>query len=59
MRVQRGSLRLGGLVLLAVLALSTGCSYVENRVNDALDVMDLGILVSDHLRPDFGFFFTF
>jgi hypothetical protein len=38
---------------------STGCAHLANRGRDALDIFDVGILVSDHVRPDFAAFMTF
>jgi len=37
---------------LGVLALSTGCGYLENRGNDALDMIELGLTLSK--RPYFA-----
>lgn len=38
---------------------STGCAYMGNRGRDALDIFDVGVLVSDHVRPDFAAFVSF
>ncbi|MFH0944447.1 MAG: hypothetical protein V2A76_04545 [Planctomycetota bacterium] len=52
--------RIAGLFLfLSVLLLCSGCSYMEKRGNDALDMVDLGITVNDQLAPEFGFYFDF
>jgi hypothetical protein len=43
------------LLLLAALgcvASATGCTYLGDRGSDALDIFDVGILVSDHWRPE-------
>ncbi len=40
----------------AALLVSTGCAYLGDRGRDALDVFDIGITVSDHLRPDFALY---
>ncbi len=51
------------MLLLTALALgsagATGCAYLGNRGRDALDIVDTGILVSDHARPDFAAFLNF
>lgn len=38
---------------------SSGCTYLGNRGRDALDIFDVGVLVSDHWRPDFAAFLNF
>jgi len=47
------------VALVLVLLGSTGCTYLGNRGRDALDIFDMGIVVSDHVRPDFAAFMTF
>ena len=38
---------------------STGCASLGERGRDALDIFDVGVLVSDHARPDIAAFMTF
>ncbi len=49
--------------ILSVAFFSQGCSssspYLRNRVNDALDIMDIGITVTPALKPQFAAFFDF
>jgi hypothetical protein len=52
------------LVLLAVIALvlaASGCCnpYMQDRKQDALDIFNVGLLVSDHLAPDFAAYVSF
>jgi hypothetical protein len=42
-----------------VLSVGSGCTYLRDRGRDAMDVFDVGILVSDHARPDLGLFVSF
>jgi len=44
------------LVMVGVLTASSGCAYLQDRGGDALDMMDIGLTVSDHLRPDFALY---
>jgi hypothetical protein len=57
MRIAARTLVLGMLIVGSLA--STGCAYLGNRGRDALDVFDVGVLVSDHARPDFAAFMTF
>lgn len=61
MRHLSGVRRISAAGLLAAVLLTTGCctDYIKNRGKDALDVFNVGILVSDHLTPDFGLLFSF
>ena len=54
MRVRRAALLIAGIVMLTAMFFSTGCSYMENRGNDALDFLDLGITVSK--KPGFSLY---
>ena len=43
------------IVLLACTSfLTSGCAYLKNRGNDALDLFDLGVTVNDSWMPGFG-----
>ncbi len=46
-------------LILALAAMGGGCSYMARRGNDALDIFDVGVLVSDHVRPDLAAFVNF
>lgn len=37
----------------------TGCGYFRSRGNDALDMVDLGITVTTHVKPDFALYIDF
>jgi len=41
------------LTVTVAVIVTTGCSYLQNRGNDLLDVMDVGISITDQTRPDF------
>ncbi len=48
-------------IIFVVLALgvSTGCAYLNARGRDALDIMDIGITVTDKWSPDFSLYADF
>ena len=46
-------------VVAVVLVCSAGCGYLQRRGNDALDIFDVGVTVSNHARPDFALFVSF
>jgi len=46
MRVSRGSLAIISAILLVSMFLCSGCAYLANRGNDALDVLDIGVTAS-------------
>ena len=50
---------LGAAMLAVAVGGLTGCTYMGSRGRDALDIFDVGVLVSDHVRPDFAAFMTF
>jgi hypothetical protein len=53
-------LRISAVVLLfAVIIASSGCTYLRARGRDALDIMDIGITVTDKWTPDFGLYGDF
>ncbi len=47
------------MMLAALGCLFSGCAYLKNRGNDALDIMDLGISVNDRIEPQFGLYIDF
>lgn len=47
------------LLLLFLCLAAPGCMYLHDRGRDALDIFDVGITVSNHLRPDLGAFVSF
>jgi hypothetical protein len=52
-----GAVRLLSVVFIAAFTgLSSGCAYMANRGNDVLEVLDLGVVYSNHWRPDFALF---
>ncbi|MFO7958226.1 MAG: hypothetical protein R6X33_14160 [Candidatus Brocadiia bacterium] len=57
MRTARRALFLA--MLLPVSLSVTGCTYMGNRGRDALEIFDVGVVVSDHARPDFAAFLNF
>ena len=61
-RPDGGSCRTGSaaLALLFLLLIgSSGCAYMQHRGEDALDILDVGITISNHARPDFALFVNF
>ncbi len=54
MREVRPLWRVGGLVLMAGVLLSTGCTYAQNRGNDALDFLEIGVTASR--KPHFALY---
>ncbi|NQU43466.1 hypothetical protein HQ520_09280 [bacterium] len=50
--------RLFALILLAgLLSISSGCTYFQNRADDAMDMIDLGFTFSK--KPGFAFYYDF
>mgnify|MGYP006281273005 FL=1 len=47
------------VLLIVALSLTTGCSYMKDRGNDALDIMDIGFSVNDRIEPQFGLYLDF
>jgi hypothetical protein len=47
------------LLFMVCLCLSSGCAYLKNRGNDALDIMDLGFTVNDRIEPQIGLYIDF
>ncbi len=47
------------VVFTAVISQGCGSAYMRNRLNDALDFVDLGITVTPREMPDFALFFDF
>ncbi|MBM4333873.1 MAG: hypothetical protein FJ117_22105 [Deltaproteobacteria bacterium] len=47
------------VVFTAHLSQGCGSAYMRNRLNDALDIVDLGITVTPRAEPQFAFFFDF
>ena len=47
------------VVSTAVISQGCGSAYMRNRLNDALDIMDIGITVTPRQEPDFALFFDF
>ena len=47
------------LVILGALAASSGCAYARDRGRDALDIFNVGVLVSNHLSPEGGLYLDF
>ena len=45
--------------LTAVLSQGCGSAYMRNRINDALDIVDIGITVTPRQEPDFAIFLDF
>ena len=43
----------------AVLIQGCGSAYMRNRLNDALDIVDIGITVTPRAEPDFALFLDF
>ncbi len=46
-------------IIVAGLLSSSGCSYLNARGRDALDIVDVGVTVTDKWTPDFGLYFDF
>ena len=46
-------------LLLGILVLTNGCSYLRNRGLDALDIVDVGVTFTDKTSPDFAIFADF
>jgi len=42
--------------VILILISSIGCSYLKKRGNDALDIFDIGISVTDKWEPDFSIY---
>ena len=57
MQSSRGCSPAIGVILLALLTCSTGCAYLKDRGNDALDFAELGVTVSK--RPAFSLYVGF
>ena len=47
------------VVFTAYLSQGCGSAYMRNRLNDALDIVDLGITVTPQKEPQFALFFNF
>jgi hypothetical protein len=47
------------LILMTAASVFSGCNYLKNRGNDALDIADTGFIVNPHLKPQFGLYFDF
>jgi len=47
------------LSLIAAVMLLQSCTYLKNRGNDALDIVDIGITVTPSVKPDFALYFDF
>ena len=43
----------------SVLSQGCGSAYMRNRLNDALDIVDIGITITPRQEPDFALFFDF
>ena len=44
---------------IAMICALSGCAYMVDRGHDAQDILDIGIVVSDDLRPEFGLYLDF
>jgi len=47
------------LLLLTLSLFFSGCTYLKNRGNDAMDIIDIGITFNNEWKPDFGLYFDF
>lgn len=47
------------LVILSALVASSGCAYLTDRGRDALDIFNVGVLVSNHASPEGGLYLGF
>lgn len=47
------------LILMIAASLFSGCNYMKNRANDAMDIIDIGVLVNPHLKPQGGLYIDF
>ena len=47
------------LVLLSILVLTSGCTYMQKRGHDAMDIIDIGIALPKGPKPQFGLYFDF
>ena len=56
-RSQMFAARLMPLMIFAVVG--SGCAYLQNRANDLMDPVQVGITVTDKLAPDAGLFIDF
>lgn len=54
MKVSRRSLAVVSILLAVSMFFSSGCAYLKNRGNDALDVLDIGVTASK--KPKFAFY---
>jgi hypothetical protein len=57
MKVSRRSVGVILVVLLAGMLFNSGCAYLQNRGNDALDIFDVGITTSE--EPQFALYAGF
>ncbi|MCD6385073.1 hypothetical protein J7M23_04775 [Candidatus Sumerlaeota bacterium] len=51
-------IKLFSILLITSLTI-TGCTYLRARGNDALDIIDVGITITDKWSPDFGIYADF
>jgi len=42
--------------MMSLAVLGNGCAYVQNRANDAMDILDVGITINNKVKPDFALF---
>lgn len=59
--VRRLPVRIAFVLVIAASLASIGCrgAYMQARKQDALDIFNVGLLVSDHLSPDFAAYVSF
>jgi hypothetical protein len=50
--------RVVGIVALAILIASSGCTYMQNRGNDLSDIFELGITYTPHVTPVFALYWN-
>ncbi|MCP4688937.1 MAG: hypothetical protein GY859_12865 [Desulfobacterales bacterium] len=47
------------LLMVSSALLMNGCAYMEARGRDALDILEIGVTITDKAEPDFAFYFDF
>ncbi len=47
------------VALAGLVTIQSGCTYMRDRGRDALDIVDVGVTVTDKWQPDFGLYVDF
>lgn len=50
---------MAAILLITSMVILNGCAYLKARGNDALDMVDIGITVTDKAEPDFALYLDF